>query len=176
MIIPKLERIVLLAVLCLLPIICADPSEVNASGRKMQQRFIRDYQDTTDVADLLATTVEPELPTGDLPTVQEEGRNPYVATEAAPVETSSPEALLFYPPVSVDQPKYRPATHYAPPADPSRGGKVSTSKRPFGLGVPKLRQLGFPPISNTRENVGQQVNWEAKIGRAHGSFHEFLLA
>ncbi|KAI9553454.1 hypothetical protein GHT06_021362 [Daphnia sinensis] len=191
----KLESIVLLVAFCLLPIICADPipssAEVSrSSGRKTQLRFIRDYQhvqDTTDVADLTATTVEPELP-ADLSPVQEEGPlndhlvNPvsYVAAESpsTPVETSSPKALLFYPPVPVDQPKYRPATHYAPPAEsqPSKGGKVNTSSRPFGLSVPKLRQLGFPPISNTRENLGQQVNWEAKIGRSHASFHEFLLA
>ncbi|KZS19118.1 Uncharacterized protein APZ42_014635 [Daphnia magna] len=198
MIFTKLESIVLLAVFCLLPIIYAGPipssaelSSSRSSGRKTQQRFTRDYhvQDTTDVADLLATTVEPQLPTDeDLSLVQEDDRNhlvnpvPHVATESAspstPVETSSPEAVLFYPSVPVDQPKYRPATHYAPPVEshPSRGGKVNTSSRPFGLGVPKLRQLGFPPISNTRENVGQQVNWEAKIGRSHGSFHEFLLA
>uniref|UniRef100_A0A0P4ZYY0 Uncharacterized protein n=1 Tax=Daphnia magna TaxID=35525 RepID=A0A0P4ZYY0_9CRUS len=40
--------------------------------------------------------------------------------------------------------------------------------RPFGS-LPKPRELGFPPVSNTRENVMRDVNWQAKIGRAYRS-------
>lgn len=36
--------------------------------------------------------------------------------------------------------------------------KDNSSDRPFGS-LPKLRELGFPPISNTQDNFGVQVNW-----------------
>ena len=40
--------------------------------------------------------------------------------------------------------------------------------RPFGS-LPRPRELGFPPVSNTRENVIRDVNWHAKLGRAYRS-------
>lgn len=40
--------------------------------------------------------------------------------------------------------------------------------RPFGS-LPQPRELGFPPVSNTRENVMRDVNWQATIGRAYRS-------
>jgi hypothetical protein len=40
--------------------------------------------------------------------------------------------------------------------------------RPFGS-LPQPRELGFPPVSNTRDNVLRDVNWHAKLGRAYRS-------
>lgn len=37
-------------------------------------------------------------------------------------------------------------------------GRRSSSRRPFGTS-PQPRELGFPPVSNTHENFGIQVNW-----------------
>jgi hypothetical protein len=46
------------------------------------------------------------------------------------------------------------------------GKKNNFPTRTFGSS-PKPRQLGFPPISSTRENVFLEVNWEGKLGRPY---------
>ncbi|XP_057378080.1 uncharacterized protein LOC130700086 [Daphnia carinata] len=108
--------------------------------------------------------------------------SPQLPTEAARTNvssttTSAPIDLpLFYP----SSPNYQPGKRYGPLREtyhplPARVNKDSF-RRPAGLTPVKPRFLGFPPISNTRENVGLEINWAAKVGRAHRSFYDFLLA
>ena len=107
--------------------------------------------------------------------------NSQIQTEAPATQSLSVDLPLFYPPLPVEQPKHQPATHYGPPREtyhphPTRRYNKDSSFRPFASVPFKPSMLGFPPISNTRENVGLQINWAAKVGRAHRSFYDFLLA
>ena len=68
----------------------------------------------------------------------------------------------------------RPSLAYGPPRSPTNtiaqsshaGGLSSLPIRPFGSS-PKPRQLGFPPVSSTRENILLEVNWDGKLGRPY---------
>ncbi|KAI9553357.1 hypothetical protein GHT06_021257 [Daphnia sinensis] len=104
---------------------------------------------------------------------------PVEATETnlTSTTTSAPMDLpLFYPSL----PSHQPGKHNAPHREtyhplPARRNKDSF-RRPTGFAPVKPSFLGFPHISNTRENVGVEINWAAKVGRAHRSFYDFLLA
>ncbi|XP_046455745.1 uncharacterized protein LOC124203147 isoform X2 [Daphnia pulex] len=91
-----------------------------------------------------------------------------------PVE--SPEAVLekveseapVYSPLNLPVLDPLPPASY-PSSNPVRSELSSHfPNRPFGI-LPKARELGFPPVSNTRENVLREINWNAKIGRAYRS-------
>ncbi|EFX85751.1 hypothetical protein DAPPUDRAFT_308983 [Daphnia pulex] len=57
----------------------------------------------------------------------------------------------------VDPSKYQPNNSYDLITTDNPNEKVSNSSgRPIGS---RLRELGFPPISNTQDNFGVQVNW-----------------
>lgn len=77
----------------------------------------------------------------------------------------NPERRLYYPSAPVDQPKYR--YHFT---------NNNTPLRSFDSAPLQPKQMGFPPISNTRENLGKQINWNAKVGRAHRSFYDLMTA
>lgn len=88
-----------------------------------------------------------------------------------PVET--PEAI----PEKVENGPMSEAPIYSPVQSPFVYRQNSPIKselsshfpsRPFGS-LPKPRELGFPPVSNTHENVLRDVNWQAKLGRAYRS-------
>ncbi|XP_046657557.1 uncharacterized protein LOC124350770 [Daphnia pulicaria] len=148
----------------------------------------QDEQITTDenMTDLGDVTSSPLVPLNDkipavVETVNENSKlvSPQVQTEVP----ASPSALevdppLFYPPRPVEQPKYRLPAHYSPPlqSKPQPSRRYNNNDRLLGEAPFKPSMLGFPPISNTRENLGLQINWAAKIGRAHRSFYDFLLA
>ncbi|KAI9553385.1 hypothetical protein GHT06_021286 [Daphnia sinensis] len=91
-----------------------------------------------------------------------------VVSSPEKVEISSPNR--DYPPV-MDEAYPESDDALLQPYYP-RSGKVELRdyfpNRPFGS-LPKPRELGFPPVSNTRENVMRDVNWQAKIGRAYRS-------
>lgn len=155
----------------------------------------RQEDPTTDenVADLGDATSSPFIPSNEeipVAVVAQETAddnssdlvNSQIQTEAPASQSLSIDLPLFYPPTPVKQPKYRPTTHYGPPREtynPHQGRRQTnkdSSLRPFASVPFKPSMLGFPPISNTRENLGLQINWAAKIGRAHRSFYDFLLA
>lgn len=98
-------------------------------------------------------------------------------TNLTSTTTTAPMDLpLFYP----SSPSHQPGKHYGPHREtyhplPARRNKDSF-RRPAEFTPVKPSFLGFPPISNTRENVGLEINWAAKVGRAHRSFYDFLLA
>lgn len=149
----------------------------------------QDEQITTDenMTDLGDVTSSPLVPLNDkiIPAVVETGNednklvSPQVQTEV-PASPSAPEVdpPLFYPPRPVEQPKYRLPAHYSPPlqSKPQPARRYNSNDRLLGEAPFKPSMLGFPPVSNTRENLGLQINWAAKIGRAHRSFYDFLLA
>ena len=123
-----------------------------------------------------------EIPTAALGhETADDGSNLVVNPQLPASQSPSVELPLFYPPRTVEQPKYQSATHYGPPRKTynPHPGRQYNKDSPFKLLTSpsfKPSMLGFPPISNTRENVGLQINWGAKIGRAHSSFYDFLLA
>lgn len=182
------------------PIRLSRTAEVGTSGGNLlyantQQRPTplalvqgQDEQITTDenMTDLGDVTSSPLVPSNDkIPTVVETANedsklvSPQVQTEV-PASPSAPEVdpPLFYPPRPVEQPKYRLPAHYSPPlrSNPQPSRRYNSNDRLLGEAPFKPSMLGFPPISNTRENLGLQINWAAKIGRAHRSFYDFLLA
>ena len=73
---------------------------------------------------------------------------------------TSPSPYHFDSPIQVDQPKYHPNISYDIITNDNNNPveKDNSSSRPFGS-TPQLRELGFPPISNTQDNFGVQVNW-----------------
>jgi hypothetical protein len=186
------------------PIRLSRTAEVGTSGGNLlnattyaQQRptppaFVQgqDEQITTDennMADLGDVTSSPLVPSNDkIPAVVESINDdsklmsPQVQTEVPVSPSSAPEVdlPLFYPPRPVEQPKYRHPTHHSPPlrSKPQPARRYNSNDRLLGAAPFKPSMLGFPPISNTRENLGLQINWTAKIGRAHRSFYDFLLA
>lgn len=90
-----------------------------------------------------------------------------VKNQSNPTQTSS-----LKPQVQINQsnPTSAPAPAYGPPRATlaTSNGKNNFSARPFGSS-PKPRQLGFPPVSSTRDNVLLQVNWAANVGRPYRS-------
>lgn len=79
------------------------------------------------------------------------------------------------PQVPYDQPKNYPAPTYGPPrlTHPTtqqhhhQGNNENYPRRQFGF-PPTPRALGFPPISNTRDNLHREVNW-GRLGRPYRS-------
>ncbi len=92
----------------------------------------------------------------------------------------NPERRLYYPSAPVEQPKYRPDNHrYGRAPRETYYYHFATNNSPFRSfeSAPlQPKHMGFPPISNTRENLGKQINWNAKIGRAHRSFYDLMMA
>jgi hypothetical protein len=93
----------------------------------------------------------------------------------------NPKNRLFYPSESVDQHKYWSAKHYVPAPREAQYYHLTRREnnspfRQFQSAPIRPKHLGFPPVSNTRENLGKKINWNAKIGRAHPSFYEYLIA
>ncbi|KAI9553453.1 hypothetical protein GHT06_021361 [Daphnia sinensis] len=92
----------------------------------------------------------------------------YGKTKTQSISTASPKAQA-----QINQPKYQVTS--PTPASGAPRATLATSygnnrfpTRPFGSS-PKPRQLGFPPVSNTRDNVLLQVNWAANVGRPYRS-------
>ncbi|EFX85752.1 hypothetical protein DAPPUDRAFT_222343 [Daphnia pulex] len=93
---------------------------------------------------------------------------PVESPEAIPekVEITLNEAPIYSP---LNLPVLDPLPPASYPSNPVRSELSSHfPNRPFGI-LPKARELGFPPVSNTRENVLREVNWNAKVGRAYRS-------
>lgn len=94
----------------------------------------------------------PQVPT-EAPTSQQQSSSSNLASVDLP---------LFYPPLP-KQPQHRPtSTHYGTLREtfnphPGHGNPKSPQQSPFGSFKPNL--FGFPVITNTRENVGHQINW-----------------
>ncbi|XP_046455337.1 uncharacterized protein LOC124202883 [Daphnia pulex] len=92
----------------------------------------------------------------------------------------NPERRLYYPSQPVDQPKYRTDTHrYGRASRETYHYHLANNNSPLRLfdSAPlQPKQMGFPPIANTRENLGKQINWNAKVGRAHRSFYDVMTA
>jgi len=167
---------------------------VNTQQRPTPPDFIQgqDEQITTDenMTDIGDTTSSPFIASNEeIPVVVEtDNGNSHLVNPQMQMEVPASPALaplqsevdppLFYPPRPVEQPKIRLPTHYSPPvrSKPYPGRRYNSNDRLLGATPFKPSMLGFPPISNTRENVGLQINWAAKIGRAHRSFYDFLLA
>lgn len=150
----------------------------------------------TDLVDV--TTSEPSIPADEnkLPQilVEENSNEKKIVSvkhrEPAPLSSSvfvaaiapNPQNRLFYVSDPVYRPQYRPAQHYRPASREMafynllRGRENNSPFSPFQSAPIQPKHLGFPPISNTRENLGKQINWNAKIGRAHRSFYDYLTA
>lgn len=93
---------------------------------------------------------------------------PVESPEAIPekVEITPSEAPIYSP---LNLPVLDPLPPASYPSNPVRSELSSHfPNRPFGI-LPKARELGFPPVSNTRENVLREINWNAKVGRAYRS-------
>lgn len=93
----------------------------------------------------------------------------------------NPERRLYYPSAPVDQPaKYRPDNHRYGRAPREtyhyHFANNNSPLRSFDSAPLQPKQMGFPPIANTRENLGKQINWNAKVGRAHRSFYDLMTA
>lgn len=76
------------------------------------------------------------------------------------------------PQVPYNQPKQQhPAPTYGPPRathpTPQQQGNENYPRRQFGF-PPTPRALGFPPVSNTRDNLHRDVNW-GRLGRPYRS-------
>ncbi|XP_057378172.1 uncharacterized protein LOC130700175 [Daphnia carinata] len=91
-----------------------------------------------------------------------------IKAQSNPISSAYPNAQA-----QINQPKYQ-VTSPTPASGPPRAtlatsyGNNRFPTRPFGSS-PKPRQLGFPPVSNTRDNVLLQVNWAANVGRPYRS-------
>lgn len=93
------------------------------------------------------------------------------------VTSTAMDLPLFYP---SSPSHHQPGKHYGLPREtyhplPTQRNKDSF-RHPAGFTPIQPSFGGFPPISNTRENVKLEINWAAKVGRAHRSFYDFLLA
>lgn len=92
----------------------------------------------------------------------------------------NPERRLYYPSAPVDQPKYRPDNHrYGRAPRETYHYHLANNNSPlrsFDSAPLQPKQMGFPPIANTRENLGKKINWNAKVGRAHRSFYDLMTA
>ncbi|XP_057378420.1 uncharacterized protein LOC130700389 [Daphnia carinata] len=123
--------------------------------------------DPVDFLPILSPSVEPASPVEPIFIAHVLPLEPVVSSPEK-VEISSPNR--GYPPV-MDEAFNESDDALLQPYYPS-SGKVELRdyfpNRPFGS-LPKPRELGFPPVSNTRENVMRDVNWQAKIGRAYRS-------
>ncbi|KAI9558317.1 hypothetical protein GHT06_015070 [Daphnia sinensis] len=77
-------------------------------------------------------------------------------------------SILPYPfsqQIQFEQPKNKPATSYGPPRPTYAQHGNDNYERPFGY-PPTARALGFPPISNTHDNLRREVNWY-RVGRSY---------
>ncbi|KAK4012214.1 hypothetical protein OUZ56_021316 [Daphnia magna] len=77
-------------------------------------------------------------------------------------------SILPYPfsqQIQFEQPKNKPATSYGPPRPTYAQRANDNYERPFGY-PPTARALGFPPISNTHDNLRREVNWY-RVGRSY---------
>lgn len=91
-----------------------------------------------------------------------------------PVPPPHPSTPLS-PQVQFEHAQYRPSAQYAPssygpPRDVYANNQESNAyrpRRPFGI-PPTPRALGFPPVSNTHDNMHNEVNW-ARVGRVYRS-------
>lgn len=81
-----------------------------------------------------------------------------------------PHSILPYPfgqHIELEKPKNKPATSYGPPRSTYVQYENDNYQRPFGH-PPTARALGFPPISNTHDNLRREVNWY-RVGRSYRS-------
>ncbi|XP_057379966.1 uncharacterized protein LOC130702312 [Daphnia carinata] len=77
-------------------------------------------------------------------------------------------SILPYPfsqQIQFDQPKNKPSNSYGPPRPTYAQHGNDNYDRPFGH-PPTARALGFPPISNTHDNLRREVNWY-RVGRSY---------
>jgi hypothetical protein len=149
------------------------------------------------IATLAPAAIEPVIPVGSpvLESLEKVAAIPAALNNAYPVGQSKATAVkqpaAVYSKVPTAAPitklrvqyKYqpivqssspRPSLAYGPPRSPTNtiaqsshaGGLSSLPIRPFGSS-PKPRQLGFPPVSSTRENILLEVNWDGKLGRPY---------
>ncbi|KZS19119.1 Uncharacterized protein APZ42_014636 [Daphnia magna] len=95
-----------------------------------------------------------------------------IKAQSNPISNASPnaQAQINQPKYQVTSPTSSPTPAYGPPRATlaTSYGNNKFPTRPFGSS-PKPRQLGFPPVSNTRDNVLLQVNWAANVGRPYRS-------
>ena len=102
-------------------------------------------------------------------------REPALQSSSVFVSAIAPHRL-FYLSEPVYQPKYRPAARDMQYRNRLTRRENAFPFRPLESTPAQSKHLGFPPISNTRENLGKQINWNAKLGRAHPSFYDNLTA
>ncbi|EFX85804.1 hypothetical protein DAPPUDRAFT_313639 [Daphnia pulex] len=91
----------------------------------------------------------------------------YSKTTRPSVSPTKPQIQYKYQPITSTS----PSIAYGPPRITTNNPQSSYEKssfptRPFGSS-PKPRQLGFPPVASTRDNVLLEVNWDAKLGRPY---------
>jgi hypothetical protein len=72
---------------------------------------------------------------------------------ALPLDLDPKQVFIFDSKIQVDQPICLSNTSYD-----GLNNNGNNASHPFGSN-PKLRQLRFPPISNTQDNFDVQVNW-----------------
>lgn len=101
-------------------------------------------------------------------------REPALQSSSVFVSAIAPHRL-FYLSDPVYQPN-RPAVRDMQYRNRLTRRENASPFRPFQSAPDQYKHLGFPPISNTRENLGKQINWNAKVGRAHPSFYDYLTA
>lgn len=96
------------------------------------------------------------------------GPEQWISVDALPLEldpkaqtTSSSLITDSQQIVQVDQPKCQSNISYELFTTDNPNGKESNSSGlPFGTHRSKLRELRFPPVSNTKENFGFHINWD----------------
>ncbi|XP_046456062.1 calphotin-like [Daphnia pulex] len=98
---------------------------------------------------------------------QQAVKQDYSKTTRPAVSPTKPQVQYKYQPITSTS----PSIAYGPPRITTNNPQSSYEKssfptRPFGSS-PKPRQLGFPPVASTRDNVLLEVNWDAKLGRPY---------
>ncbi|XP_046657319.1 cytadherence high molecular weight protein 3-like isoform X2 [Daphnia pulicaria] len=98
---------------------------------------------------------------------QQAVKQDYSKTTRPSVSPTKPQVQYKYHPITSTS----PSIAYGPPRITTNNPQSSYEKssfptRPFGSS-PKPRQLGFPPVASTRDNVLLEVNWDAKLGRPY---------
>lgn len=95
------------------------------------------------------------------------GPEQWISVDALPLEldpraqTTSSSLITDSQIIQVDQPKCQSNISYELFTTDNPNGKESNSSGlPFGTHRSKLRELRFPPLSNTKENFSVHINWD----------------
>ena len=137
----------------------APPISSNSSGPQVQQDQPK-YRPATSYGPPATSYGPPATSYG--PPASSYG--PPASSYGPPPSSYGPPASSYGPPATSYGP---PASSYGPPRAPFPPQENNYSRRQFGF-PPTPRALGFPPITNTRDNLRHEVNW-GRVGRAYRS-------